>query len=365
MSKAGEDSIYVERGNFEQVPDALWKEGATTPRAVVLYLALSKRGSREDRGVPKRSTLARDMGVSSVRTVDAAIDELVEKGWLLITPRLREDADQGQTSNHYRLLWTPITSTDDERLVKHQRESSEFDRIMAEKQAKNGNEGARSVRRASWLAPVQNSAPSPRAENCAPPAQKIDTGPAQETALQESYLSRTTPLENQTTPLVPADAATGDDAQELTLVSPTYVAPTPQPSFEDFWAVYPKTPTGKQAAKRAWDKAVKIASPSFIVDGARRFAADPNLPSKAEEQFIPHASTWLNAGRWEDGPLPPRAGGRGRAYDDTATWGTEAERVSQAEAKRKAWDDMTEEERQAEIASMFDEDNGSAASHGG
>jgi len=364
MSKAGEDSIYVERGNFEQVPDALWAGGATTPRAVVLYLALSKRGSREDRGVPKRSTLAKDMGVSSVRTVDAAVDELVEKGWLLITPRLREDADQGQTSNHYRLLWTPITSADDERLVKHQRESAEFDRIMAEKQAKNGNEGERSVRRASWVAPVQKTAPSPRAESCAPPAQNFDTGPVQETARQESYLSRTTPLENQTTPLVPADAATGGSADELTLVSPTYAPPTPQPSFEDFWAVYPKTPTGKQAAKRAWDKAVKIASPSFIVEGARRFAADPNLPSKAEEQFIPHASTWLNAGRWEDGPLPPRVGGRGRAYSDAETWGTEPERVAAAEAKKAAWEAMTEEERQAEVDRMFGED-GNAAAHGG
>ncbi len=351
MSRAGdEDSIYVERGNFEQVPDALWMAGATTPRAVVLYLALSKRGSRENRGVPKRSTLAKDMGVSSVRTVDAAVDELVEKGWLLITPRLREDADQGQTSNHYRLLWTPISSTEDERLVKHQRETAEFDRIMAEKQAKNGNEGQRSVRRASWVAPVQKTAPSPRAESCAPPAQKIDTGPVQETALQESYLSRTTPLENQTTPLVPADAATGEG--ELALISEV-LPTTPQPSFDDFWAVYPKTPIGKQAAKRAWDKAVKVASPSFIVEGARRFAADPNLPSKAEEQFIPHAATWLNAGRWEDGPLPPRASARGRAYDDTATWGTEEQRVAQAAEKRQRWEEMTDEEREAELDRAF------------
>ncbi|WP_395690095.1 helix-turn-helix domain-containing protein [Nocardioides sp.] len=87
------DSIEVERRNFEQIPHALWLGGpksgvtgdptsAVSDRAVVMYLALSKRGSHRNSGVPKRATLAADIG-KSVRTVDAALDELVEKGWLL------------------------------------------------------------------------------------------------------------------------------------------------------------------------------------------------------------------------------------------------------------------------------------------
>jgi hypothetical protein len=39
------------------------------------------------------------------------------------------------------------------------------------------------------------------------------------------------------------------------------------------------------------------------VDGAIRLAADPNLPEVA---FIPHPSTWLNRGGWDDAPYPPR-----------------------------------------------------------
>jgi hypothetical protein len=42
-----------------------------------------------------------------------------------------------------------------------------------------------------------------------------------------------------------------------------------------------------------------------VIEGARRFGNDPNLP---DEQFIPHPSTWLNQDRWIDGPLPLRYG---------------------------------------------------------
>lgn len=73
-------------------------------------------------------------------------------------------------------------------------------------------------------------------------------------------------------------------------------------AFDRFWNVYPRK-AGKQAAVKAWAKAIKSTSPDVIVDGASRFAADPNLP---EKQFIPHPATWLNAGRWDDEPLPGR-----------------------------------------------------------
>lgn len=74
--------------------------------------------------------------------------------------------------------------------------------------------------------------------------------------------------------------------------------------FETFWKLYPRK-TDKGGARKAWAKAIKKATMGVITAGAQRFAADPNLP---EPQFIPHASTWLNNERWNDGPLPPRAG---------------------------------------------------------
>lgn len=79
---------------------------------------------------------------------------------------------------------------------------------------------------------------------------------------------------------------------------------SPLEAFADFWSVYPRK-VGKQAAAAKFEQLAKKVDVAVIVAGARRFAADPNLP---EPQFIPHPLTWLNQGRWEDEPLPPRAG---------------------------------------------------------
>ena len=84
-------------------------------------------------------------------------------------------------------------------------------------------------------------------------------------------------------------------------------------AFEDFWKIYPRK-TAKKAARAAFLKAVKSAGGMTlpILAGARRFAEDPNLP---ELQFVPMPTTWLNQGRWEDGPLPARGSSRPSAVD--------------------------------------------------
>jgi hypothetical protein len=72
--------------------------------------------------------------------------------------------------------------------------------------------------------------------------------------------------------------------------------------FDQFWSAYPRH-TAKEAARKAWAAAMaKVTDPAVIVEGAQRFAADPNRV----EQFTPHPATWLNAGRWDDDPLPSR-----------------------------------------------------------
>lgn len=89
--------------------------------------------------------------------------------------------------------------------------------------------------------------------------------------------------------------------------------------FEKFWAIYPRRTGGEKAASRAFHSAVRDGTdPAAIVDGARRFATDPNLP---EMQYVPHAKTWLNAGRWADPPLPPRVSNNGQRVDaDPSYW---------------------------------------------
>lgn len=80
-------------------------------------------------------------------------------------------------------------------------------------------------------------------------------------------------------------------------------------AFDTFYGAYPRK-VGKETARKAFVAAVKRAGAAqVVVDGARRLAADPNLP---EARFIPHPSTWLNRDGWLDEPMPAR-GGRGSA----------------------------------------------------
>lgn len=71
--------------------------------------------------------------------------------------------------------------------------------------------------------------------------------------------------------------------------------------FQIFWETYPRK-VGKAAAERAFRKAVAVVDPVVIIEGAVRYASDPNR----EDQFTAHPTTWLNAGRWDDEALPSR-----------------------------------------------------------
>ena len=72
--------------------------------------------------------------------------------------------------------------------------------------------------------------------------------------------------------------------------------------FKEFWNHYPKK-VDKGAALRAFRKAAKTKDVALIINGAERYAEDPNLP---EKQFIKNPATWLNAEAWNNGPLPAR-----------------------------------------------------------
>ena len=89
---------------------------------------------------------------------------------------------------------------------------------------------------------------------------------------------------------------------------------TPKPpngddGFADFYGRYPRK-VGKDAARRAWAKAVKRAPADQIIAGL--VAQLPALAAR-ELRFQPHPSTWLNEGRWQDEPA-------GRPLDLTDQW---------------------------------------------
>lgn len=96
----------------------------------------------------------------------------------------------------------------------------------------------------------------------------------------------------------------GQEALIAPLIEEEPIKNTPSVSdlFDEFWSVYPRK-VGKDAARRGFATAARKAGAEAVLAGARRYAADPNLP---DPQFIPHPSTWLSRGSWEDEPLPTR-----------------------------------------------------------
>lgn len=72
--------------------------------------------------------------------------------------------------------------------------------------------------------------------------------------------------------------------------------------FEEFYSVYPR----RQAKPKAWESFLAayeiLGSADVILDGARRYANDPNRV----DAFTALPATWLNQERWNDDPLPER-----------------------------------------------------------
>jgi uncharacterized protein YdaU (DUF1376 family) len=86
-------------------------------------------------------------------------------------------------------------------------------------------------------------------------------------------------------------------------------------AFEIFWNTYP-IKVGKATAMKAWLKALKRGTAEKIIEGAERYAKDPNR----DPAFTAHPSTWLNGDRWLDSPLPQKRRQTGfREVDTTPT----------------------------------------------
>jgi hypothetical protein len=69
--------------------------------------------------------------------------------------------------------------------------------------------------------------------------------------------------------------------------------------FPEFWDAYPRAKAGKLAAEKAYEKAIGVDTHDAIMAGVERFARELKK-SPRDTNLIPHASTWLNAGRWMD-----------------------------------------------------------------
>lgn len=86
---------------------------------------------------------------------------------------------------------------------------------------------------------------------------------------------------------------------EVALIEPPAPESNYPVAFEEFWSAYPRH-EGKRKALEAWRNARRRATATEILEGARRYAQDPNR----RPQFTAHPSTWLNRDGWTDEPLP-------------------------------------------------------------
>jgi hypothetical protein len=71
--------------------------------------------------------------------------------------------------------------------------------------------------------------------------------------------------------------------------------PTITEEFEAFWTRYPKR-VKRIDAMRSYQKARVLATAEQILSGVEQLLR--NMPEEA--RYVPHASSWLNAGRWTD-----------------------------------------------------------------
>jgi hypothetical protein len=84
--------------------------------------------------------------------------------------------------------------------------------------------------------------------------------------------------------------------------------------FDNFWELYPKK-VDKGAAIRAFRKALKTFEATEVIEGAKRYAEDPNLP---EKRYVKNPATWLNAEAWNNPPLPERKKTDSKALEEWA-----------------------------------------------
>lgn len=73
-------------------------------------------------------------------------------------------------------------------------------------------------------------------------------------------------------------------------------------AFERFWTLYPRK-VGKLAARKAWQRLNPDRQTIERMMLALEWQKESDQWQQERGRFIPHPTTWLNQGRWEDEPI--------------------------------------------------------------
>jgi hypothetical protein len=96
----------------------------------------------------------------------------------------------------------------------------------------------------------------------------------------------------------PADSLIPDS-----LIPDSPLPPKGADLFDEFWAAYPRK-AGKDAARKAFSRRKVTRSVLAEMLGAIEAQKSSAQWTRDGGQFIPHPSTWLNEGRWQDEGSP-------------------------------------------------------------
>lgn len=289
--------------------------GNPTRKLVLLGYANHASASGED-AWPSVKTVA-DYAECEARSVQRHVSWLVENGYM------REGSQEVPRAKYRQMGWDlryvpvnyDLSLTEDQRqqwMVAHAAgEGNDLRRRAAEAGAQGGTP-AHKAEAAAHLEVVASTAEPEGCQNVTPQseAQLGLRGDSRDSQGVTAQAVRGDAAVTQTV-LEPSSTTTQPLTPSIDADAPTASIAAPGDLFDEFWQTYPRR-AGKAAARKAWDRLSRTVGQQVMLDGARRLAADPNLPSKDEARFIPHPSTWLNAAGWDDDPLPPRIGGGGR-----------------------------------------------------
>lgn len=99
--------------------------------------------------------------------------------------------------------------------------------------------------------------------------------------------------------------------------NPTRAGSGEEEQFEVFWKAYPRK-VNKQTARKSFSKAIGKVSLETMLCALEKQKRSPQWV-RDKGQYIPHPSTWLNQGRWED-EMEVKADGYGNGFGTDASF---------------------------------------------
>ncbi len=298
--------------------------GDTTRKLVLIGYANHADKYGED-AWPSMETVAK-YAECSVRTAQRAVGVLVAEGFMREGD---QDVPRAKIKDPARKKYAPIN---------YDVAMSEDNRVRWKQERAAGMVTGR--RDTAAEAGRRGGSPSHSgASDCHPSAEEVrgDIGDGPGVTDQTSRgatVGTQTVLEPSKGTVPTTSPSTDVEAEPLLLLNDTETTPprarpvgrATAEDFAEFYAAYPKR-VDRRDAERAYQKAIATRGPGVTVEqavavilaGAKRLAADPNLPDRKspEWSFIKHPATWLNKGSWaNDEPLPVRGRPNGNLHVD-------------------------------------------------